>query len=401
MLKEEKKRINVHGVSILLLLFFITEAYFKVVLFSTGEISLLPQVTKGITFVCLTLYLLIKKPKQLLVIGGLFITFLIGQIAIANGFSISILIAFIKLIFPILLLLFFLNYKLSDSQRELLFMFFEYIMLFNAFMIIVGVLFNVEAFHSYLGDRFGFNGLFVSTATGSYAYCIALICLFAKYKKAVFKKIPNLIIIFSMFFIGTKVCYLFLFSFFVIYLWKYMRFNKKIVGCLLLLFSCMCVYFVFFKFGIFNEIRQKHGLMSSLMSYRDVLFLERTLPFIKGNWSIVNYLFGGVSDLKTKSQMEFVDIFYFFGIIGGFFYYSVFFKAFLIFKPNIYITILLSVLFIIVLLAGNFFSYPSVAIYIVVLREYLKLNEQNQHTQYAYSQFNNARNFKYCRPYNK
>ena len=144
--------------------------------------------------------------------------------------------------------------------------------------------------------------------------------------------------------------------------------------------GALIIYLFFFNFGIFNQIRQTDGLISSLMSYRDVLFLKRTLPYINEHWSIVNYLFGGVSDLSTKSQIEFIDIFYFFGIIGGLLYYHLFFKSFLTFKTNIYIYTLLLVLFIIVLLAGNLFGYPSIAIYIVILREYLGHNEQNQHT---------------------
>ena len=136
----------------------------------------------------------------------------------------------------------------------------------------------------------------------------------------------------------------------------------------------------FFKYGIFNEIRERDGLISSVMSHRDRLFLEETIPYIQEHWGSLNYLFGGVSDLSTKSQIEFIDIFYFFGIIGGFCYYYIFLKEFLVFKMNIYLVILLSVLFILVLLGGNFFSYPSIFIYLVILQECLKLDESNQYT---------------------
>ena len=88
----------------------------------------------------------------------------------------------------------------------------------------------------------------------------------------------------------------------------------------------------------------------------------------------------GVSDLSTKAQINFVEIFYFFNIFGGFIYYYNFLKAFLVVNLEIYITILLSILFVLVLLVEFFFSYPSIAIYLVVLREYLKFNAQNQHT---------------------
>ena len=364
---------------LLLLLFFTTEAYFKIVLYSTGEMSGLLKVTKGVVLFGLISHLLFKNLKLVYFIGVVFILFSLGQLTLANSFSNDILIAFVKLMFPIILLLFFSTVKLNDRQKQIFFIVFEYIILFNSLVILIGFLFNIQIFNTYLysGVRFGYNGLIVTSATSSYLYSITLIYLLSKYKKAVFKKIPNLIIIFSMFFIGTKVSYLFLFSFFATFIWAYTSINKKTVICFLSIFGILIIYLFFFKLGVFNQIRQTDGLLSSLMSYRDVLFLKHTLPYIKEHWSIVNYLFGGVSDLSTKSQIEFIDIFYFFGVIGGLLYYQLFFKAFLTFKTTVYIYILLSILFIIVLLAGNLFSYPSIAIYIVILREHLKYNEKN------------------------
>lgn len=365
---------------LLLLLFFTTEAYFKVVLFYTGEESVLLQVTKGLVLFGFSFYLLFKGSKQIWLIGMLFVMFLIGQTVLSNGFYRPILIAFVKFVFPIILLLFFSTYRFTRSQRLLLFQVFEYIILFNAFIIIIGFIFNFDVLNTYSGRRFGFNGLFVASATGSYIYCITLIYLFSKYKKLLFRNIPNLIIISSMFLVGTKVSYLFLACFFLIYFLKYTVINKKIIISLFLIVVTLGLYLFFFKYDLFNEIRERDGLISSVLSYRDKLFLEETIPYIKEHWKFLNYLFGGVSDLSTKSQIEFIDVFYFFGIIGGFFYYYVFLKEFLVFKINIYSAILFSVLFILVLLAGNFFSYPSIFIYLVILREYLKLDESNRHT---------------------
>ena len=376
------KIVHINWAVLLLLLFFITEAYFKIIWFSKGETPVLLQVTKGIILVGLTSYLLIKNQKQIYLLGLLFVFFSIGQLTLASSFPRSILIAFSKLMFPIVLLLFFSTSKLTNTQKKLFFNIFEYIILFNSLVILIGFLFDIKIFNTYshFGVRFGYNGLIVTSATSSYVYSITLVYLLSKYKKAVFKKIPNLIIIFSMFFIGTKVSYLLLFSFFAIFIWIYTKINKRKLVCFFLIFGILFIYLFFFKVGIFNQIRQTDGLMSSLMSYRDVLFLKRTIPYIKEHWNIVNYLFGGVSDITTKSQIEFIDIFYFFGFLGGGLYYYLFFKAFLSFKTNVYIYILLSILFIIVLLAGNLFGYPSIAIYTVILREHLKYNERNKDT---------------------
>ncbi|TYB74199.1 hypothetical protein ES676_08435 [Bizionia saleffrena] len=355
-----------------LLLLFITEAFFKIVLFSTGETPGILQVTKGVLLLGVGLYLLIQQPKSLRLLGLLCLTFVLGQFALDSGAFKEAVIAFSKLVYPVILLLFFNSYTLSIKQREKLFVIFEYIMLCNALFVFSGLLFDIKIFNTYLGSRFGFNGLFVTSATSSYVYSLTLIYLIAKYKATVFKKIPNLIIIGSMFCLGTKVGYLFLGCFLGVYIWKYTRINNKIIAAGVIVLGALTAYVFFFKFGIFNEIRLKDGLVSSVMSYRNELLIERTIPYIQEHWTTFNYMFGGVSDLATKSQIEFIDIFYFFGSIGGLLYYYVFFKAFLVVKLEIYNAVLLSVLFIIVLLAGNFFSYPSIAIYLVVLREYLK-----------------------------
>jgi len=168
--------------------------------------------------------------------------------------------------------------------------------------------------------------------------------------------------------------------FFLTYALKYTRINKTLLLFCSVAIGAVAFYIIFFKYGIFNEVRHSDGLVSSLMSYRDELLMERTLPFINEHWNIYNYLFGGVSDIATKSQMELFDIFFFFGIVGGIIYLYIYLKAFLTFKPTLAVKYMLLALFMFVLLAGNFFFYPSIAIYLVILAEYLKSNETNKYT---------------------
>ena len=82
---------------LLLLLFFTTEAYFKIVLYSTGEMSGLLKVTKGVILFGLISHLLFKNLKRVYLIGVVFIFFSLGQLTLANSFSNDILIAFVKL----------------------------------------------------------------------------------------------------------------------------------------------------------------------------------------------------------------------------------------------------------------------------------------------------------------
>ena len=129
------------------------------------------------------------------------------------------------------------------------------------------------------------------------------------------------------------------------------------------------IYFFFFQYGIFNEIRRKEGLLSSIFSFRDDLFLEQTLPFIERNWTWPNYLFGGISDLATRSQMGFIDVFYFWGILGGSVYLYLYYKTFKTFPLNKILLYMLLSLVLMVFLAGNFFENASLAIYMLILKE--------------------------------
>jgi len=196
-------------------LLFITEAYFKIVLFSSEEEPQILQVTKAILLAITGGYILFKRPKSLFFFGLLSVSFLIGQWTLSERVNSAVTVAFIKLLYPIVLLLFFDIYSLSIQQREHLFRVFEYIMLINALIIFIGFLFDLHIFSSYpYGDRFGYNGLFVTSATSSYVYGFTLIYFLAKYRESVFANIPNLIIIASMFFLGTKLSLLLLACFF-------------------------------------------------------------------------------------------------------------------------------------------------------------------------------------------
>ena len=372
--------ITTYSFSILLMFLFLTEAYFKITLYLTSHKILLLQVTKGFILINVLIYMFLKKTKALKGVFLFFVCFIIGQCSLKNGFNTNVMVAFFKQIFLLIMLLFFFHCKIRRNQKKNFFDFFEYLILFNSIIIIVGFLFDLKIFKSYSGERFGYNGFFITSGTGSYVYCITLIFLLKKYNDKVLKNIRNLIIVFSMFLVGTKVSYLFLFFFFFVYLWGYTNLNKIYLLSFFSALGVLTLYMFFFKYSLFNKIRLEDGFVSSLMSYRDELLLNDTLPSIKKNWKFFNYLFGGIDVLSTRSQIELVDVFYSSGIIGGLLYYYLFFKLFLIFNVNIYINFILIITFIIILLAGNFFSYPSLAIYVVILREHLNSYEQNKHT---------------------
>lgn len=304
----------------------------------------------------------------------LLITYSIGQLLLETSFSRNSLLTFFKFLFPILLFAYVDKGIHKIKEIPVFFKTFEWLMAVNSILILIGILFSIKLFNTYQGNRFGYNGLFNAVSTGSYAYIITLIYFLLSYKEKVIKNWKFILIFISCVFIGTKAVYLTM-AFAIAYIVIVSKIPfKKTILVVATLTGLLLAYYFFFHYGIFNSIRQTDGLLSSLLSYRDQLFLERTLPFIQESWGWVNYLFGGVSDFDLRSQMDIIDVFFFWGLVGGAFYLYVFLKLFIPFKMNSTGWVFISFLAFIVLLAGNFFVYSFVALFLVVLK--LKLQEK-------------------------
>ncbi len=373
--------LNLNYAALLLIVLYISEAYFKFMKFTFGAYTLVPR---GIKLVLLLLFLvgiLYKRPKLLTLPLLIVIFFCIGQWQLNQGFQQPIILALTKLLYPILFLMLLNVHNLEDNQKVRLLRVFEGLFIFNSLLIILGYFFRIFLFKTYTGTRFGYDGLIINSTTASYAYILFLIYLLVKYKQQFFNVPITYLILLTSFFIGTKAIYIFIIGLLIIYV--FLKFGKRTRFMLILsvlLISGLLGYIFFFQYGLFSKIQETEGIITSIMSYRDRLFLENTWPYIESNWNSINYLFGGLEDLNYKSQIDFVDIFCFFGIIGGLLYLYTYFKAFATFEFNLIISFLLSVLLIIVFLAGNFFSYPSIVIYLVIVREFLKHHEQDQFT---------------------
>jgi hypothetical protein len=278
-------------------------------------------------------------------------------------------------------MLYFYIFKTDDRRLELTFKVLDSIIILNSILIIIGFAFEIQSLESYRGPRFGYNGLLFTSATGSYFYLVAFTFYLIRYKRFFLKSWKVYLVIISAILVGTKALILVLFFFLTF--WFFYFFKKKhaiifiiFLGLLVSVFS----YYIFFKWGIFDKLYLENGLISTVLSYRNNLLIEHMIPYIKENWSIVNYLFGGINNISLRPQMAIFDLVFVFGFIGASIYLFVYFKLFVIFKIDIYFKIFISILLVILFFSGNYFLNASVAIYILVLREYLMFNEQNKIT---------------------
>lgn len=357
---------------IALLLFFISESISKYLLVYEGIYWDVPKYIKALFFLLFLFKISTKEIIRFILLILLALFFVIGQLNLENSFSTNSISTFLKYIFPILLLSFF-DFENKKSLRETFFKVFEAIITINSLLIVAGFLFKIPFFETYTyGSRFGYNGLFINSTTGSYVYLISLIYYLFRYNFDLFKKIQFYIFVFSLLLVGTKVLYLSLAISLIYYFYFFSNLNfKKSLFLSILFISGVLLFITFFKWGIFNDIRQESGLLSAIFSYRNELLLQDTIPYIQKNWGLLNYFFGGVENFNLRSEFGFIDEFFFFGIMGGLLYFTLFYKSFFQFRVNNKIIIIISFIFFIVLISGNLFSYATTTIYLLVLREIL------------------------------
>ena len=364
---------------ILLLLFiYVFEGYSKIIYISTGNNSSIPKIIKGLgmAFMLLQLSTLPKISLELKSLFVLVCCFIIGQLSTLNGLTTENTVFFLKYTFSLVCFLYVSKYPV---KKKVIFRVFEMIILINSGLIIIGVIFSIQYFQTYSGIRFGYNGLFYSSSLSSYVYVIALFYWLKKEKDRIWFNWEAIVVLVSACFIGTKTIYfsMAIICLYYIYFFIKNKYKNILIGITLII-AAFLFYFVFFKYGIFSEIRKTKGILSSLLSYRNELLVNETLPYIKENWSFFNYCFGGVKDFTTKSEMGFFDLVYFFGIVGAGIFIWLYYKTFFNFKKDLLSKFFLSLFFFIIFFTGNFFVYTSIPIFLLVLRERFKENQNKE-----------------------
>lgn len=362
----------------LLILFFLTEAITKITIFSNMEKFEIQAGLKALVFGLVLIGLVIYRKKELFYIVILFCLFSIGQLHIPNSFNWPVLQYFFKYIFAISLVAIFSNQ--SQSPKLKLLNIYEFVLIFNSVLILFGYLFDITYFRTYMGTRFGYNGLMASSATGTYFYVIGMCYFLARYKERLITNWKFWLVVLCATFIGTKSIALALVFISVFYIIKYIP-SKRFKLILLFLFISIFIVFTYYLFFInpmFQSLTRSSGLLTSFLSMRDKLWMDYTLPYIQEYWGIWNYLFGGLSNFELRAQMELLDTLFFWGIIGGIAFSYFYFKSFFQDKIQGSTTIFILVLILLIaFFAGNFFYNASLPIYLIILRESMRLNPKN------------------------
>ena len=258
----------------------------------------------------------------------------------------------------------------------------------NSIFIIIGLMTNTELFRSYPHSlRFGFNGFFVKTSETSYLYILLIISTYYYYKKTSKGSFLCLYFILISLLIGTKVIWFFLFFLVMIH---FLLNSRRVVRIFFKIYFVLVSIIVIFKgelitnfivnsFSFGPKLFKEHGLITVLTSKRDLLFIS-TYDYVIENWTIINYLLGGIDNKKYGVEFELIDIFAFFGIIGSVLFSILINRVYRFHLFDRLKLILFIYFFMVVFSAGNFFTSIICSSFAFIV--FFKMNDYNEYKNY-------------------
>lgn len=225
----------------------------------------------------------------------------------------------------------------------------------NFFAIVIGLIFQLELFKTYTGERFGFNGVLLNQVQPNYLYTSLL---FIFYKKS------NLFLYMTIFcglVLGTKAFYGIglIFTFVVAYdlIKENSKKNKK-KALIIISFSLTIIvvlFYILLTSSLFKNIIIEKGLATAFFSYRNIYLLEILNSINNQNFSL---LYGTICLPDYRSEFSFIDIVLFLGLFGLIFYFIILKSIYKIFINNPLGKSYFVLTMIIACFSGNFFSFP-------------------------------------------
>lgn len=223
----------------------------------------------------------------------------------------------IKYLYVFILFMFFMSNR-NYTPKDIRYLQYTYriFVVSNAVAILVGALFNIVFFKTYYlwTWRTGYNGFFPGQNEATFFYIFSIILYFKFSNIIKITKLEQILLLISVVFVGTKGLYLFSILFFI-YLYKkvllpfiffgfiYIYYNQSLIGRAINM-----------KSDFLYDVFENKGFMHMALSGRNYLF-ENNFFTILDSWTPINYLFGGQT-IFEQTELGFVDLFLFFGIVG-------------------------------------------------------------------------------------
>ncbi len=222
-----------------------------------------------------------------------------------------------KYLFSVILFLSFA--ELPNSLKKNALTVFEWIFILSAILVILSALFQISFFSTYGINRFGYKPLIAAQNEISFWWIIGIIYFLRKHELR--SSHNNLLLLFVVgiagMLLGTKATIIFIFIlFFYLLLLSTIDSRFKFWGFIVLILSMMLFLYFSGIFGYFLDFYKERGLLISFTSKRSLLVQER-VPVVLSTWCWYNYLIGGISSIRYLTEMDLIDIFMMFGVLGS------------------------------------------------------------------------------------
>ena len=339
--------------------------------------------------VCIFMILVFFNKKRLIWLTSFlyFVTFFfIGNLYLKYIIQIDVFIVeqfiyFNKYFF--IFFIFFATYKTLEDRDSLRIVIknFKKVFIFNGLIAIVGLVFKIKLFSTFpIGTpRFGYDGLILAQNEASIFYLLGLFVFYYDWKV---NKKPLKYLLFVLFLClltGMKAVFLgviLLASFHFFSRISAKKFIYIFVGLiavtttLVLSISKLKVLFGYYYWFFTNK-----GFWYTISGGRNTFIESRVVPFFE-NVGIINYLIGGqnisnVDDYLALVEMDFIDVFLFFGVVNGLAFLFLY-KTYIVgrIKNKLFYFVFL-VFFLLSFFSGHFFTSSVNPIFIIIVFSYL------------------------------
>jgi hypothetical protein len=241
--------------------------------------------------------------------------------------------------------------------------------------IFIGFIWEIKLFKTYV-NRFGYLGLMPKSITATYFSISALSLLYYSYiiQKETQLKWLFIGVLISSFLVGTKAVYLFILLLLGYHFIRFKWYKKTFlyITSALIFVSLYLFKDIFYTQGklYFKDmflLYETKGLLASLTSLRDEILITNFNNY-KEVWQWFNYLIGGKVYSFMLYENSVLDLYSFFGILGLGIYLWIFYKNLgkMISARNSFSWFFLIAVFIISILAGQFFLNISAVFYFIL-----------------------------------
>ena len=277
----------------------------------------------------------------------------------------------------------FATYKTIGNKESLqrIITNFKKVFLFNGYIAIIGFLFKINLFSTFpIGTpRFGYDGLILAQNEASIFY---LLGLFVYYYEWQVNKKPLKYLFFVLFIClltGMKAVFLGVVLLAIFHFLSKMSLKKTIYLILGLTFSVTALVLSFSKlkviFGYYYWFFVNKGFLYTILSGRNTFLESRVVPLLE-KWDIINYFIGGqnisnVADYLGLVEMDFIDLFLFFGVLNGLFFLFVYKTQIIGRIKNNFFYFVVFVFLLQSFFSGHFFTSSVNPIYIIIVFAYI------------------------------